>query len=105
MLLAPLRAGVAVSHDGIEWLRGDGLVEGHRGAEQAGDVGVVLQPNSENWWTHDTCHLAVSDVQVRLPGILATLACIRVHTVHCSKRQRSAFAHTRSKCCLPISAG
>eukprot|EP00775_Hariotina_reticulata_P008734 gene8734-8914_t len=56
--------GVAVSHDGINWLRGDGLVEGHRGAQQAGDVGVVLGPNTENWWTLDTSHLAVSDVQV-----------------------------------------
>jgi hypothetical protein len=57
-------AGVAVSHDGINWLRGDGLVEGHRGSEKAKDVGVVLGPNSDNWWTLDTCHLAVSDVQV-----------------------------------------
>ncbi|KAF8059183.1 NDK1 [Scenedesmus sp. PABB004] len=56
--------GVAVSRDGIAWARGDGLVEGHRGAEQAGDVGIVLGPNPDNWWTLDTHHLAVSDVQV-----------------------------------------
>jgi hypothetical protein len=31
---------------------------------KASDVGVVLGPNSGNWWTLDTCHLAVSDVQV-----------------------------------------
>jgi hypothetical protein len=24
----------------------------------------VLGCNSDNWWTLDTCHLAVSDVQV-----------------------------------------
>jgi hypothetical protein len=30
------------------------------------DVGVVLGPNSGSWWTLDTCHLAVSDVQVGL---------------------------------------
>jgi hypothetical protein len=60
-----LTAGVAVSTDGINWLRGDGLVEGHRSAaEQYGDVGVVLGPNSDNWWTMDTAHLTVSDVQV-----------------------------------------
>jgi hypothetical protein len=69
MLLLPHlmpQTGVAVSHDGISWLRGDGLVEGHRGAAKAKDVGVVLGPNSDNWWTLDTCHLAVSDVQVGL---------------------------------------
>jgi hypothetical protein len=59
-----LLAGVAVSHDGIYWLRGDGLVEGHRGDAKLKDVGVVLGPNADNWWTLDTCHLAVSDVQV-----------------------------------------
>jgi hypothetical protein len=62
----PACPGVAVSHDGVSWLRGEGQVEGHRGAEQAGDVGVVLRPNTDNWWTLDTCHLAVSDVQVGL---------------------------------------
>lgn len=54
-----------MSHDGIDWLRGDGLVEGHRGSAKDGDVGVVLGPNSDSWWALDTCHLAVSDVQVR----------------------------------------
>eukprot|EP00879_Flechtneria_rotunda_P022777 GHRR01024054.1.p1 GENE.GHRR01024054.1~~GHRR01024054.1.p1 ORF type:complete len:357 (+),score=108.66 GHRR01024054.1:488-1558(+) len=56
--------GVAVSSDGINWLRSEGLVEGRRGADKADDVGLTLQPNSDNWWTLDTCHLAVSDVQV-----------------------------------------
>lgn len=65
-----LTTGVAVSPDGINWLRGDGLVEGHRGAAKAGDVGVVLAPNADNWWTLDTAHLQVSDVQVG--GIAAT---------------------------------
>lgn len=63
-------AGVAVSNDGITWLRGDGLVEGHRGEAKAGDVGVVLGPNTENWWTLDTAHLQVSDVQVSSSGWL-----------------------------------
>jgi hypothetical protein len=58
-----------VSSDGINWLRGDGLVEGHRSAEeQLKDVGVVLGPNGDNWWTLDTAHLSVSDVQVRGDG-------------------------------------
>lgn len=59
-----------MSSDGINWLRGDGLVEGHRSAaEQSRDVGVVLGPNSDNWWTLDTAHLSVSDVQVGSGGI------------------------------------
>jgi hypothetical protein len=62
-----------VSHDGISWLRGDGLVEGHRGSAKAKDVGVVLGPNSDNWWTLDTCHLAVSDVQVCLVEQIAVV--------------------------------
>eukprot|EP00882_Tetradesmus_deserticola_P025671 GHRQ01028221.1.p1 GENE.GHRQ01028221.1~~GHRQ01028221.1.p1 ORF type:complete len:164 (+),score=56.56 GHRQ01028221.1:1087-1578(+) len=56
--------GVAVSNDGINWLRGDASVEGLRGSAKDQDVGVVLRPNSDNWWTLDTCHLSVSDVQV-----------------------------------------
>lgn len=64
--------GVAVSSDGIDWLRGDGLVEGHRSAaEQSRDVGVVLGPNADNWWTLDTAHLSVSDVQVSRSSCLA----------------------------------
>lgn len=68
-------AGVAVSADGINWLRGDGLVEGHRSAaDQLRDVGVVLGPNSDNWWTLDTAHLSVSDVQVG--GWHVVLVCV-----------------------------
>lgn len=55
--------GLAVSKDGITWLRGTGAVAGARGAASLTDVGMVLTPN-EDWWTLDTNHLAVSDVQV-----------------------------------------
>ncbi|KAK9805256.1 hypothetical protein WJX72_009116 [[Myrmecia] bisecta] len=56
-------AGVAISSDGVNWTRGHGPVAGARGEDKAGDVGMVLAPNGD-WWTHDTCHLTVSDVQV-----------------------------------------
>ncbi len=57
--------GVAVSSDGVTWKRGGGTVEGARGAARAEDVGLCLAPTGvDYWWTLDTCHLAVSDVQV-----------------------------------------
>lgn len=34
------------------------------GAGAAQDVGMVLEPNGD-WWWFDTCHVQVSDVQVR----------------------------------------
>lgn len=65
-----------MSTDGINWLRGQGTVEGHRSAaEQYGDVGVVLSPNSDNWWTCDTAHLSVADVQVCGDWVVFTAAC------------------------------
>ncbi|GBF93562.1 hypothetical protein Rsub_06282 [Raphidocelis subcapitata] len=57
--------GVAVSSDGVSWTRGRGAVEGARGAARAADVGLCLTPTGvDYWWTLDTAHLAVSDVQV-----------------------------------------
>ncbi|GLI70313.1 hypothetical protein VaNZ11_015267, partial [Volvox africanus] len=55
--------GVAVSRDGIHWVRGYDAVEGARGEDAAADVGTVLSPN-QDWWTFDTCHLIPGDVQV-----------------------------------------
>ncbi|KAJ9534567.1 hypothetical protein QJQ45_022078 [Haematococcus lacustris] len=55
--------GIAVSKDGIAWQRGGQAVAGERGALAQADVGACLTPNGD-WWTFDTCHLAVSDVQV-----------------------------------------
>lgn len=56
-------AGVAVSADGLTWLRGEGGVEGTRGEGSDRDVGSVLGP-SDDWWAFDTRALAVSDVQI-----------------------------------------
>ena len=55
--------GLAVSSDGITWSRGDGPISGARGEARSRDVGKIIEPN-EDWWTHDTCHLFVSDVQI-----------------------------------------
>lgn len=57
-----VRAGVATSSDGVNWRRGTDAVAGRQGDSQ--EVGLVLGPNADNWWWHDTCHLSVSDVQV-----------------------------------------
>jgi hypothetical protein len=59
-----LPAGVAVSKDGVTWVRSGQIIEGARDATAAVDVGKILQPNKD-WWTFDTCHLYASDVQVR----------------------------------------
>ena len=53
--------GLATSADGITWRRGAGQVPGRAGADE---VGRILSPNTEDWWTLDTAHLHVSDVQV-----------------------------------------
>lgn len=55
--------GLAVSSDGLRWSRGHSNIEGSRGEGRASDVGRIMQPN-EDWWTHDTCHMSVSDVQL-----------------------------------------
>ncbi len=39
----------------------------HMSAVQAADVGMAIVPNGD-WWTFDTCHVAVSDVQVGHDG-------------------------------------
>lgn len=59
--------------DGVEWRRGGGAVAGRAGAEE---VGRVMGPNTEDWWTLDTAHLAVSDVQV-LPQLSPHHVCRR----------------------------
>jgi hypothetical protein len=59
-----VHSGVAVSRDGLVWQRGRGAVAGERGAGAAQDVGAALRPNTD-WWWMDTCHLSISDVQVR----------------------------------------
>lgn len=56
-------AGVAISMDGVNWQRSAERVSGIRGADAATDSGEVLEPNKD-WWTFDTCHMEVSDVQV-----------------------------------------
>ncbi|KAK3281916.1 hypothetical protein CYMTET_10322 [Cymbomonas tetramitiformis] len=60
--------GVATSTDGVTWKRGSGAVETVRGSGETSlgkgtDVGTVITTN-EDWWTFDTCHLGVSDVQI-----------------------------------------
>lgn len=60
-----VRAGVAVSRDGLSWSRGSGEIEGARGQDKDRDVGRVMAPNAEDWWWLDTRHMTVSDVQVR----------------------------------------
>ena len=57
--------GVAISNDGMNWARGVEGVSGARGDDAPADVGRVLEPNKD-WWTFDTAHLSVSDVQVRV---------------------------------------
>lgn len=55
--------GLAVSSDGLTWSRGHANIEGARGEGRSKDVGRIMKPN-EDWWTHDTCHMSVSDVQL-----------------------------------------
>jgi hypothetical protein len=58
--------GIAMSSDGVEWVRGAGPVQSVRDAEgrPRSEVGCVLPPNADAWWWHDTCHLHASDVQL-----------------------------------------
>lgn len=57
-------AGIAVSSNGIDWVRGEGPVAGDRDDDRNLDVGEVLGC-SPDWWTFDTRCVGVSDVQVR----------------------------------------
>jgi hypothetical protein len=62
--------GVAISEDGLTWSRGVDTIQGARGERRARDVGRVLTPNGD-WWTHDTAHLSVSDVQLLSTGAVS----------------------------------
>ena len=55
--------GVAISGNGLNWMRGNERVSGEKGEGASSDVGMVIEPNKD-WWWFDTCHLQVSDVQV-----------------------------------------
>lgn len=68
-------AGVATSSNGVDWERLPSASSASPSATAAQDQkkkdtkqfpqgqGCVMQPG-EDWWTFDTCHMAVSDVQV-----------------------------------------
>ena len=68
-----LHAGVATSSNGVDWTRVPSASSAAPSATAAEDKkksgpkgqGCVMQPG-EDWWTFDTCHMAVSDVQVSL---------------------------------------
>ena len=62
--------GLAISQDGLNWSRGVDNIEGARGERKARDVGRIMRPN-EDWWTHDTAHLSVSDVQLLSTGAVS----------------------------------
>ena len=53
---------MAISVDGISWQRSTTNVSGDKGAGADSDVGAIMEPNKD-WWTLDTCHMSVSDVQ------------------------------------------
>lgn len=55
--------GVAISSDGVHWLRSSGIVDGVRGPDASKDVGKCMSPNKD-WWWHDTMHLHATDVQI-----------------------------------------
>mmetsp|Transcript_28728 Transcript_28728/g.73066 ORF Transcript_28728/g.73066 Transcript_28728/m.73066 type:complete len:445 (-) Transcript_28728:259-1593(-) len=55
--------GVAVSRDGVSWVRSSEAVRGDRDEGAHQDVGASVSPNGD-WWTFDTCHLAPGDVQI-----------------------------------------
>ena len=54
---------MAISGNGVDWIRGSDRITGDKGEGAASDVGMIIEPNKD-WWTFDTCHLQVSDVQV-----------------------------------------
>jgi hypothetical protein len=62
--------GLAISEDGLNWSRGVDNIEGARGERKARDVGRIMKPNGD-WWTHDTAHLSVSDVQLLSAGAVS----------------------------------
>ena len=71
----PKLAGVATSSNGVDWTRVPSASSATPSAtaeedqkksnnqEKPQGLGCVMQPGSE-WWTFDTSHMAVADVQV-----------------------------------------
>lgn len=64
--------GVATSSNGVDWTKvpsaASASPSAHREKKQSGSSGpvgegCVMQPG-EDWWTFDTNHMAVADVQV-----------------------------------------
>ena len=62
--------GLAISEDGLNWSRGVDNIEGSMGERKARDVGRIMKPN-QDWWTHDTAHMSVSDVQLLSTGAVS----------------------------------
>lgn len=88
-----------MSQDGLTWTRGSGAVEGVRGEDKESDVGSMLHPNPD-WWTFDTAHLGVSDVQVGVVLVMPS------HTDHLLAAPHTMAYHTwkitlqiSSRCC------
>ena len=83
-------AGVATSSNGVDWERLPSASSASPSATAAQDQkkkdtkqlpqgqGCVMQP-AEDWWTFDTCHMAVSDVQVST-GVPAVCSCTTAAT-------------------------
>ncbi len=77
-----LHAGVATSSNGVDWTRVPSASSAAPSATAAEDKkssgpkgqGCVMQPG-EDWWTFDTCHMAVSDVQVSISASLQAAWC------------------------------
>ncbi|DBA88790.1 TPA: hypothetical protein ACH3X1_004205 [Trebouxia sp. C0004] len=71
--------GVATSSNGADWTRVPSASSAAPSATAAEDKkksgpkgqGCVMQPG-EDWWTFDTCHIAVSDVQILSNNAVAT---------------------------------
>ncbi|KAL0055171.1 hypothetical protein WJX82_008147 [Trebouxia sp. C0006] len=71
--------GVATSSNGVDWTRVPSASSAAPSATAAEDKkksgpkgqGCVMQPG-EDWWTFDTCHMAVSDVQILSNNAVAT---------------------------------
>lgn len=72
--------GIAVSSNGIDWVRGKGPVAGNRDDDRDLDVGEVLGCNPD-WWTFDTRCVGVSDVQVTTMA-MDTWPAVKCHD-HC----------------------
>ena len=74
-LFACTSTGVATSSNGVDWERLPSAPSASPSATAAQDQskrdkklvpqgkGCVMEPG-QDWWTFDTCHMAVSDVQV-----------------------------------------